>query len=145
MTKAIDEGEAVEKFISLMRELGRFPVRGELQIKARADKCFPSYKVFQRRWSKEQLAKKILSYCAERPGYEDVAPLCAPIAAQDVSPTEDTRTDAAVYSDATTKRGFVYLKVMKISRREKLYKIGNSVDVERRNAQISAKLSIDLG
>src|ERR1700733_10610434 len=39
--KAYAERELIEKFISLIRELGRFPVRGELKMKSRADEHFP--------------------------------------------------------------------------------------------------------
>jgi hypothetical protein len=38
--KAFDDGEIVEKFISFMRELGRFPVRGELKMKSRTAEDF---------------------------------------------------------------------------------------------------------
>ena len=57
---------------------GDFQVRGELKIKAHTDKQFPTHNVFARLGSKQQLAKKILSYCTERTGYDDMAGLCAP-------------------------------------------------------------------
>jgi hypothetical protein len=63
LNKPYAEHELIEKFISLMRELGRFPVRGELKIKSRADEDFPSHNVFARLGLKQQFAKKILSYC----------------------------------------------------------------------------------
>jgi len=80
--KAYPEDDLVEKFISLMRELGRFPVRGELKMKSRADQQFPSHNVFARLGSKQQLATKILSYCERHVGYEDVTALCEPIASK---------------------------------------------------------------
>ena len=39
--KAFDEKLLLEQFISLMRELGRFPVRGELKMKAGPTNTFP--------------------------------------------------------------------------------------------------------
>jgi hypothetical protein len=56
----------IEKFVSSMRELGKFPVRRELQLKKRTDKSFPSANVFERLGSKQELAGKILHYCKGR-------------------------------------------------------------------------------
>jgi hypothetical protein len=46
MQGAYDQQFVVEKFITLMRELGHFPVRNEMRLKSRQDKTFPSEKTF---------------------------------------------------------------------------------------------------
>jgi hypothetical protein len=78
---AYSEAVLIEKFISLTRELGRFPVATEIKIKARSDDSFPWHNTFARFGSKRQFAAKILDYCKGRSGYDDIITLCAPIAA----------------------------------------------------------------
>ena len=73
------------------------------------------------------------------------AALCSNIVAP---PREDHQTEASVAvlatdSEATTKAGFVYMGLLKLGR-EKRYKIGKAVLVERRTDQISLQLPEDL-
>lgn len=49
----------IEKLIALCRELGRFPVAGDLRMKARTDCEFPSHTVFGRLGSKRQLIARV--------------------------------------------------------------------------------------
>src|SRR5689334_1809657 len=44
----IDETILFDKYIALTRELGRFPIKGELLLKRKSDKAFPNEKVFYR-------------------------------------------------------------------------------------------------
>ena len=46
MTTAYDDDLLIEKFIGLVCELGRFPVAGELRLRARTDATFPSHTTF---------------------------------------------------------------------------------------------------
>ncbi|MGI8989950.1 MAG: GIY-YIG nuclease family protein, partial [Bryobacteraceae bacterium] len=116
----------LEKFISLMREVGRFPVRGELKLKSRTHKGFPTHNVFARLGSKQHLAKKLLSHCEGRAGYKDVVALCQPIAAKHVSPVPDANE---------TVIGFVYL--VKSGR---YYKLGRSNAAGRREYELSIQM-----
>ena len=59
-TTSYDEDLLIEKFISLMRELGRFPVVAEIRMKVRSDASFPNDKTFGRFGSKPQFAATIL-------------------------------------------------------------------------------------
>ena len=43
---AFGDDEVIEKLIGLIRELGHFPVTGELRIKRHNDSSFPNDKVF---------------------------------------------------------------------------------------------------
>lgn len=126
-TAAYDKVMLIENFVSLVRELGKFPVRRELQMKARTDKTFPSANVFARLGSKQQLAKDILEYCTSHTGYEDVIAICEPIA------TAETSADGEVESDDA--HGFVYL--MKSGR---FYKIGRSNAAGRREYELAIQM-----
>src|ERR1039458_7994979 len=142
---AYSEGVLIEKFIGLARELGRLPVATEIKMKARGDDSFPWHNAFARFGSKREFVARILEYCGDRPGYEDVAALCAPVVArlagirESDDPVDGITTDSA----ASTKEGYVYMGLLKLGR-EKRYKIGKAVLVERRAGQISLQLPEDL-
>jgi hypothetical protein len=55
--KAYAEDDIIEKLIFLIRELGRFPVTGELRIRARSDENFPGHNVFARIGPNDSLQK----------------------------------------------------------------------------------------
>jgi hypothetical protein len=131
----------IEKFIGLARELGHFPVYAEIRMKAHNEDGFPAHNTFARLGSKEQIAAKILDYCKTRDGYADMIALCGPIAEQQ---SRQPQSDGSpVDITAATKAGYVYLGLLKLGR-EKRYKIGKAVLVERRRDQISLQLPEDL-
>jgi hypothetical protein len=101
-TTAYEEGLLIEKFISLMRELGRFPVVAEIRIKVRKDHGFPNDKTFGRFGSKQEFAAKILDYCRTRSGYDDVAAVCATVAHRTNAKGDDAEEDQLTI-------GYVYL------------------------------------
>jgi Meiotically Up-regulated Gene 113 (MUG113) protein len=127
-TGAYEEGVLIERFISLMRELGRFPVVAEIRMKVRTDASFPNDKTFGRFGSKPQFAAKILDYCQSRSGYQDVSALCAAIAKY-----SDARGENV--DDNQTVIGFVYL--IKSGR---YYKIGRSNSAGRREYELAIQL-----
>lgn len=126
-TSAYEEGLLIEKFISLMRELGRFPVIAEIRMKVRKDPTFPNDKTFGRFGSKPEFAGKILDYCRSRSGYDDVVALCATISPR--SNNEQDRDESQVVI------GYVYL--MKSG---KFYKLGRSNAAGRREYELSIQL-----
>jgi len=143
--QAYDTTMVIEKLVSLIRELGKFPVRRELQLKARADKSFPSANVFARLGSKERIASTVLDYCKNLQGYEDVIALCSPIVTgQAKSPAPEVfASGSAADSGSDTKEGYVYMGLLEIGR-ERRYKVGKAVLVERRTDQISLQLPDNL-
>lgn len=149
LNEAYDRAVLIEAFISLMRELGRFPLQAEIKMKGGTDENFPSSKTFLRRLgSKQQLAKAIFSYCEGRSGYEDVATLCASVAApshkdHQSEHLEHSEQEGSAADTTSTKEGYVYMGLLKLGR-EKRYKIGKAVLVERRTDQISLQLPHDL-
>jgi hypothetical protein len=132
----------IEKLVSLIRELRKFPVNNELKMKSRIDKTFPNAKTFQRFGSKQQIAAKILEYCKNRPGHKDVIAVCEPIIVTRPNPQQSDNASIAA-SDANTKEGHVYMALLTLGR-EKRHKIGKAILVERRTDQISIQLPEDL-
>jgi hypothetical protein len=72
MQGAYKDEELLERLGSFIRELGSYPIRGELLLKARNDSSFPNEKTFRRLGSKKELAAMIIARYGDRPGYEDV-------------------------------------------------------------------------
>jgi Meiotically up-regulated gene 113 len=132
---AYDDDVLIEKFIELGRELGHFPLLVEVRMKTRRDHGFPAHSTFARLGTKRQFAAKILNYCKDRVGYEDMAALCAPVVAE----PGKLPPPGCIDPPTDTKAGYVYLAVLKL-RREHRYKIGKAVLVERRTDQISIQL-----
>lgn len=126
---AYNEDVLIEKFIGLVRELGRFPVATEVKMKARCDDNFPWHNTFARFGNKQQLATQILNYCKGRDGYDDIILLCMPIA----SPTRHECVNDG--SEPEQVIGFVYL--MKSGRH---YKIGRSNAAGRREYELAIQL-----
>jgi hypothetical protein len=71
--------------------------------------------------SKQQLAKKIRDYCEKHAGYEDVAALCASVAAPLGEPQSEGNA-LATDTAASTKEGYVYMGLLKLGR-EKRYEL----------------------
>ncbi|MGH8236647.1 MAG: hypothetical protein ACREXP_06435 [Steroidobacteraceae bacterium] len=64
MRVAFDEDRLLRPLVSLIRELGRFPVKHEMRMRKGTDAEFPNEKVFDRRFgTKPELAKHLLTYC----------------------------------------------------------------------------------
>ncbi len=103
---AYNEELLIEKFIGLARDLGHFPVATEVKMKAGAITAFPWHKLtFARFGSKQQFAARILNFCKDRAGYDDIVALCATIAV----PTghqlsEDSACDLTAAPSGSTRR-----------------------------------------
>lgn len=130
MIKAYPDSWLFEKFIALTRELGRLPVFGDLQMKARRDKDFLSPNVFGRFGSKRALLSKIVEFCQKHKGFEDILRLCEAATEPDESPHGNDHATSA-------KVGYVYL-IKHGSRRE--YKIGKTLNPLRREGEIALQL-----
>ena len=119
----------IDNYIKLARELGHLPVISELEMKRRSDTRFPSNSVFRRIGSKQKLLSKVVKYCEEHTGFDDILLLC-----ETVNPPDSVRDD----DDATvSKEGYVYL-LQHGSRRE--YKIGKTLNPLRREGEIGIQL-----
>jgi len=129
MVSAHEEDFLFEKYIALVRELGRLPVNLELRMRRRTDPSFPNDKTFSRFGGKSQLISKVAEYCRNKAGYDDVLKLCETV--QTIPEEEDTED----VKDIEIEFGFVYL--IKSGR---YYKIGRSNSAGRREYEVSLQL-----
>lgn len=131
----LDADDLVLALIDLTRELGRYPVVGDLRLKAKIRSGFPAHTTFTKRFgSKLNQVAKVKDYCESRGGYADVVALCDQVVAKAM----DTRwaSENANEVDADDSAfGFVYL--MKSGR---YYKVGRSNAVGRRRYELAIQL-----
>lgn len=126
---AFTDEHIIIKLISLIRELGKYPVVAELKMKSYKDKTFPTRNVFWRLGGQSAVAKKVIDYCKTQDGYDDVIAICEPIAnttKQKIAPTTKVRIT-----------GYVYL-IKHGTRHE--YKIGKTNNPIRREGEIGIEL-----
>lgn len=121
-----------EKYIGLVRGLGRVPIAGEIRRKAKDDQSFPAHTVFGRFGGKDKLLEAVIAYCSKTPGFEDVLPLC-------VESLKKSPSSLAVTSGREPKvaTGFVYL--MKSGPH---YKIGHTNSIGRRGREFAIKIPV---
>ncbi len=124
------EEHLLEQLASFTRELGRFPGRNDIQLKARRDKGFPHPGTFQRLGKKRELAAKLATFCEKRPGYDDVLKLCRP-----VSLLTHAESDAGSAIEADEAFGYVYLL-----KSGHFFKIGRTNAVGRRERELAIQL-----
>jgi Meiotically up-regulated gene 113 len=132
MSEAYDDDTLFRCLADVTRELNRVPTVGDLRMRARDRTGFPSDTVFRRLGFKSMWGQQVLGWCVANPGFEDVAELWRPFAAQ----PEAENGDAVNVNDRATV-GFVYL-LRHGSRRE--YKIGRTNDRLRRDGEIKLQL-----
>lgn len=118
----------IKKFIAFVREIGRVPVKGEFLRKSKADKTFPSQHTFYRE-GKEGLLRRVIQYCREHPGHEDVSTLCSAELKQSIDTLDEKKTRPST--------GFVYLM-----RSGRHYKIGRTVSVGSRERQLTIQIPV---
>lgn len=129
MKIAYDESYLFEKFISLMRELKKWPTKGEIFIKHINNQDFPSDKTFYARGLKQELVTKVQKY-AENKKYKDIVKICKGVLEGFVNTDEEDEG-----SSSTVIIGSVYL-----AKSGHHYKIGRTSDVGRRHHEISIEL-----
>jgi hypothetical protein len=127
MQGSYDEEFLIEKLIEFIREIGHYPVRGELVMKAKSESGFPSANAFQRRGKKAEIAAKVIEHCSSLKGFEDIIRICEPVAAMGSLVRE--------IDDSPGVIGYVYL--MKSG---KYFKIGRSNAVGRREYELGIQL-----
>ena len=127
---AYDADFLIKKYIELIRELDRFPIEGELIIKGKNDKNFPSSRSFYRLGSKQERVQKIIEYCQGKSEFDDIIPLCSIVIESKRKETDSTNSDSG-------NVGYVYL-VRHGTRNE--YKIGRTYNPIRREGELRLEL-----
>jgi len=119
----------IEKLVALAREVGHFPLYGELRMKAFNDKGFPSHTTFDiNLGDKGSRISKVAEYCRKKAGLEDVLHMC-----EEASPKNNKASDRK--AEASEKIGIVYL--IKSGR---FYKIGKTNSIGRREYDLGILL-----
>jgi hypothetical protein len=126
---AYGEEFLLEKFIAFMRELGRYPTRGDLLVKSTSDADFPSPGTMAKFGSKKETAEKIAKYAGEKE-YADIVELCRPIIEASVE------SESSDDHNSTQGLGEVYL-----FKSGRYYKIGKTNDTVRRGNELRVQLA----
>ncbi|MGH7563041.1 MAG: GIY-YIG nuclease family protein [Gemmatimonadota bacterium] len=127
-----DDELLLEKLAQLVRELGRFPVKAEIQMKARKDRSFPSINTFRRFGGKRLLGARLLRYCQNKPGFDDVVEACRAVAVSEALLTDELISPPP---SSTPTIGSVYL-----IKSGQFYKVGRSNEVGRRSYELAIQL-----
>lgn len=126
MTEAHSDEDLLQPLVNMIRELGHFPTRPEQRLRRRNDKSFPPPECISRRWgTKGQVASKVMEYCLEQDGFDDVVDICEPVA----------KTKSNVQQRTGSVNGQVYLL-----KHHDAYKIGKSTDASRRYKEIRTQM-----
>lgn len=121
---------------ALARELGHYPVEGEIKLKARKEPGFPWPQTLGRLGAKDVLAHRLKQFCEAR-GDADVASYCDEVLDQGKIKGESRGLENLVSLNV----GYVYL-VRHGGRRE--YKIGRTKNPIRREGEIRTELPEQL-
>lgn len=127
--RKLDRSVVLQKYVSLIRELGHVPLHAELRVKARSDPSFPSHSVFSGIGSKTALLTAVREYCQENQ-FADVLSLLP--AEQEAGPQSYIKE-----KEKKALTGYVYL--MKSGRH---FKIGRTNSVGRREWELGIKIPI---
>lgn len=130
LQSAYDKKWLIEQFISLIREVKKFPSDSEVRLKAHNVKKFPAAGTFNRLGTTIKRAETILNYCEGKSKYRDVVEIC-----RDYIASYGKKNSIQSKEEAENEMGYVYL--MKSG---SYYKLGRSTNVERRNYEIGIKL-----
>ncbi len=122
--QSLSEDFLLSKFVERLQELNRFPTSGDLRLKARNDKSFPSQSTFEKFGNKASLVETVRNYCT-RNGLEHLLVLCP----QKIEKLVDDEPTATVLF------GTVYLY-----KSQSYYKIGRTNDSKRRDREIKLQL-----
>lgn len=128
---AFDDDSLLAKLADYVRELGHFPVKAEIQLRAHTDKTFPSYTVWRRRGSLAELAAATVAHCESRPGCDDVSAVCSAVAK--ASPTKER-------AEPNPRVGDIVFGEVYLLRAGKHYKIGRSNAAGRRERELAIQL-----
>lgn len=134
MQEAFPENDLLGKYAEFIRELGHFPVDGEVRRKEKQDLSFPTHTTWRKRFGvKKELRAKIVNFCESRGGWDDVIKICAASSEADEELASSNKKNDQKETDIVL--GVVYL--MKSGR---YFKIGRSTSVGRREYELSIQL-----
>lgn len=129
---AFDEAWMLNKIIDYIRELGHFPAEPEFKIKRHNNSNFPNFNTLRRRLgTKQKMIEKVLDYCRNNEGFNDIIEICVPL--HDSLKTISESNESI--SDVKEEIGHVYLL-----KHDKVYRIGRSIDASKRYKEIKIQM-----
>ncbi|MGD0899234.1 MAG: GIY-YIG nuclease family protein [Thermoguttaceae bacterium] len=128
MATACPDEDLLERYAQLARELNRLPTGFDLRLKASNCPGFPAHNTFARPGSKSTFVERLLDFCRERQGYEDIVQLCETHAPNSKPPSQESEAQ-------DVEIGFVYL--LKSGR---FCKIGMTNSSGRRQYELAIQL-----
>lgn len=136
MQGAYDDEWLMEMLAAYISEIGHYPVRRELQMKARQDAGFPSANVFERRGKKTELAARIVQLFGNRDDLSRAVDICRELSS---SSNDTNEVDEEPTDDSDVEFGWVYLK-----KSGKFYKIGRTNSLDRRQRELAIQMPEEL-
>lgn len=132
VTEGCSDEILLEKYVALIRELGRVPVRAEIGLKRQKDSSFPAEKTFRMRFgTKSQILARVTDHCTKNNSLADVLAL---IPSADPLEIEEDKSSSD-HEEIGDLGGTVYL--IKVGR---YYKIGKTNAVGRREYELAIQL-----
>lgn len=110
----------IHRHIEIIRELGRFPIEGDLRLN-------PSRRGISSLGNKRARVEKVLAYCRLHNQYADIVPICEAVLAARPSPAERLPAISAL--------GVGYVYLLKHGSRSE-YKIGRTINPIRREGEV---------
>lgn len=129
MQGSFDNDYLLERYATVIRDLGHIPTNAEVRLYARSSPGFPSHNTFSRLGSKEEIVSRVLLFCQEREEFKSVAEICTRAA---VTPAAPSTNEPTISIEAF---GFVHL--IKAGR---YYKIGRTNSLGRRERELAIHL-----
>jgi Meiotically up-regulated gene 113 len=152
LPRAHEPSLLIEKLVALTRSLGRLPVLADLSFARNYDSSFPSRHAFIRRLGyRSERALRVLAFCQQNAGYDDVGAIWRPAATVDSGPLTGSAGASRLVSppggssgdtkEPRTAFGYVYLLKHGTGRE---YKIGRTRNPLRREGEVSLELPNEL-
>lgn len=138
MTQKIPDADLIRQLAEFVVHLGYFPVRDEINMRARQVPGFPVWQTIRKRYGGMPETAEALLEFANETGNKKLAELCKGRIDHEASKAAPLLNRQ---KSAKPSAGYVYLKY---SRSLRLYKIGKANDSKRRGARISLLLPEDL-
>lgn len=134
MVESYKEDYLFEKFIELIRDIKKWPTRGDQLVRYKSPTEFPAPSTFEKFGTKPQFASRLLKY-AKNKKYNDVVKICDVILSE-----YESRQGSTEGKISSAKIGSVYL--VKSGR---FYKIGRTDEMDRRHKEITIQLPEGIG
>lgn len=130
LTTARTREDLLSNLAALVRELGHFPVEGEIRLKHQSDRSFPSHSTFGKFGGVRALSAELERFCRGR-GEVDLADLCGEAA------NATNAEDAENVTEETVPGELGYAYLMKSGR---FFKIGRTNALGRRERELVIQL-----